>query len=372
MEIGRRRPHIMIMLIIGMMLVVLVLIVFLRPFKSLSPKQVRVISEDIRVNPSGEHLSNHFQQNASVWLNVIENRLYCVPQSKTSANKCIFDNSLIVFKNGTAQKIHDLQENTDNIVIVGEANEYLYYWGSVSDLYCCNCLTKEDYLLYSGLIEVSSSIWYSADGSLFIPLRPTFQEQAQFLHVSGTDVLGQELQNAGLSCGDYTYHVVYEYGDDVERIIRTDKEGNEDTLHFNRAMHRYMIPVENGILVHNVGSSDMLYLIESDGCVQLLFSLPCISSRSCVTVIGNKVLLSVLRFEKYGEIGMKRFENDTEEGTYCIDLAENTVTKISSNIYDGMYNFDDSCIFACDDNCNIYKLDPNGKLEHVIMQVIEP
>ena len=88
-------------------------------------------------------------------------------------------------------------------------------------------------------------------------------------------------------------------------------------------------------------------------------------------MVGDAVYLSVLRYEKYSEIGMKRFENDTEEGTYRINLNDGTTVKVSNQIYDGLYCFDQVCLYACDENCNIYQLDLDGKQTAILLEVLD-
>ena len=74
----------------------------------------------------------------------------------------------------------------------------------------------------------------------------------------------------------------------------------------------------------------MLYYICDDGEMTLLFSLPCLASQSSVQTCGSTVYLSVKRYVSLGEIGMRRLENDTEEGTWRIDLKDGTKEKMKA------------------------------------------
>ena len=125
---------------------------------------------------------------------------------------------------------------------------------------------------------------------------------------------------------------------------------------------RTLIPCENGLLIHNEGRGELLYWVDEEGEVTSLFSVPCILSDSSVTVYGTSAYLSFIRYEKHGEIGQVRYKNDTLEGTYKIDLRTFSAEKISDKVYCGLYNFDDTCIYACDEDCHIYKLDSEANI----------
>ena len=87
-----------------------------------------------------------------------------------------------------------------------------------------------------------------------------------------------------------------------------------------------------------------------------------------MTVINNSIYLSFKRYEKFGKgnILLQRYENDQIEGTYRISLDDLSVEKISDRIFSGMFHFDQTTIWACDELKNIYQLDLDGNIEQVI------
>ena len=65
---------------------------------------------------------------------------------------------------------------------------------------------------------------------------------------------------------------------------------------------------------------------------------------------------------------MRRFENDTEEGTWRIDLKDGTKEKINDYIFCGMYTFDDTCIYCCDEDENIYRMELDGEVSPILVR----
>ena len=344
-------------------------------FYPLLRRGVTVTAEPVRIEGAGAYPSNRFQYEASVWLGTADGRLFFYPHCGYTLHKSAYDDCLCVFQEGTARKIEALRQK-DSLVIVGCSGQYLYYWdcGSADaedELYCYDCLSERKTLLYTGNVELSASIWYEEDGSVWLPLWPENGKPEPFLHVSGAELLGVGQPEAGYELGDSRYRVACAYGDDVERIVRTDAAGAEESLELARAKHRSMVQTDYGLLIHCDRSPEMLYLLTPDGSTRLLFSLPCLSSNSCFAVMGDTVYLSVLRYEQYGEIGMKRFENDTKEGTYRISLRDGSVEKLSDQIYDGLYVFDGNGLYACDSDCSLYQLALDGTVRRTLFRVAD-
>ena len=133
-----------------------------------------------------------------------------------------------------------------------------------------------------------------------------------------------------------------------------------------------MIPCDNGLLIHNETNGDFLYFIEAEsGDVIELFTVDCIYAVSAVNVHDGYAYLSFVRYTKYGPLGIggKQDENDALNGTYRISLTDYSVEKISDESYNGLFIFDDTGIYACNEEGSIYKLDFDGQrittvLEH--------
>ena len=151
-------------------------------------------------------------------------------------------------------------------------------------------------------------------------------------------------------------------------MVCIQEDDSSYTVTLGNAVHRSLVSTPYGIVVHNEGYSDLLYLVRNDGNIQSLFHIPCLSSVSAITVCGSEVILSFKRYEKYGDlkIGMKRYVNDTKEGVYRISLKDFSVTKISDTIFNGLYIFSKNVILGCDDNCNVYFLTMDGDIMPIL------
>jgi hypothetical protein len=201
-------------------------------------------------------------------------------------------------------------------------------------------------------------------------LRPGFGETTQYVHVEGDKVLGVGPLTEGYSLGNSVYYVLSDYSDvQVERIVKTTADSNAEVaeLSLGQAYRRSIIPYEGGLLVHNEGLNSLLYRIESDGSVTELFNVSCLDSNSAVNIHGTDAYISVLRYEKYGEKGMLRYENDSLEGTYRINLIDGSVEKINDMCFDAIYNFDDTCFYCCDSSGNIYKMEFDGTTSPIML-----
>lgn len=133
---------------------------------------------------------------------------------------------------------------------------------------------------------------------------------------------------------------------------------------------RCLVPYQNGLLLLNDGQNNLLYYIDFDGQITSLFpEFAGMASTSSVNFYDNYIFVSFKRWESYDETGkaLKSFENDAVEGTYRIDIRDNTILKISNNIYSGMYIYDGTCILACSREGDIHQLSFNGELMQVIV-----
>ena len=126
-----------------------------------------------------------------------------------------------------------------------------------------------------------------------------------------------------------------------------------------------MIPCEEGLLIHNETNGDFLYFVEADtGNAVALYTAECIYAYSAVNVYGDNAYLSFVRYTQWGPLGLggQVSEDDELNGTYRISLKDYSVTKISDEIYNGLFIFDDSGIYACNSDGQICKLDFNGNV----------
>lgn len=324
----------------------------------------------------GDHPANNRQYRATVWMGVHANELYFYTRTELLVNRTKYGGKLCIFKDETACNISRLSYDTNNVRIMGQSGKYLYYWANKQEnnysLYCYDLSTNTKQAIYRGDPHGRKTSYFAEDGTCYFPLDVEHPEDVpQFVHVSGTEVLEVCPLTKGYPLGDRTYEVVAGYGDvEAERIFCKDRDGITTELTFEkcRASTRAIIPCAGGLLIHNDRLSTMLYYICDDGEMTLLFSLPCLASQSSVQTCGSTVYLSVKRYVSLGEIGMRRLENDTEEGTWRIDLKDGTKEKINDYIFCGMYNFDDTCIYCCDEDGNIYRMELDGEVSPILVR----
>ena len=330
-------------------------------------KTLPVVATPAPIVESGRHPANNRQHEASVWMGCDADKLNFLIRSVNSrSNQTDYHLWLSEVENTDIKKLYSLKKDRP-ISIVGSSNGFLYYWedGGLHDedvLYCYSINNKTEIILYSGSRHGHKTTYFANDGSVYIPLKVEHKKVPQFLHILGDELLAVTSLKEGYKLGDRTYAVVSEYGDAVERIICTTMNGMQEELQLGLAYTRSVIPCNDGLLIHNEGCTDLLYWIDKDGNINNIFSVPCMSSISAVNVCGKDVYISFMRFEKYGDYGRLRYENDTLEGTYRINLTSYTTEKINDQIFNGIYNFDDTCLYCCDEEGNIFKMNLNGEI----------
>lgn len=343
--------------------------------------RVGITKEQISVKATGDHPANNRQYNASVWMGVFDNQLYIYPHRPEGSKITKYQNWLCRFDNGTLQRIYRLHDNkltSDRIfAMIEDSVIYLHFSNSVSaddnSIHCFHVRTNTDQVLLSkpnnGLSQFETAFFDGDD--LYCPLPLEQNAPPSFLRVHDgkageltTDIKGYRLGDAEYFIPEdgfpgYPSKVMCRKGDELQEV----KLGAADS--------RSLIPTECGLLVHNDGGEDLLYLIEESGEVKELFRVFCLRSQSAITVHGSDAYLSVKRYQEWGplQIGFVRTENDEAEGTYRISLQNGSVEKISGSIYDGLFIFDESGMYACDELCSIYKLDFDGNVIEELMVV---
>lgn len=328
-----------------------------------------ITKTSVEIQAKGVHPANNRQYQSSVWLGVFNGKLYFYPHCGTRLHKSSYDGFLCVFENGGVTKLTDLEEDKNSVIVQGFLSPFLYYWDNNTSLdkqsdflYSYDLQSREEKLLYSGEANLTHNIFLSGDGRSYFPLWAENNEIPQFVCVKEGAFSSVIPLTEGYLINGKTYYAVAEYSDTVERLLCLDADGFLNEVPLGYAHQRTIIPCENGLLVHNESGPNILYWINDDGKVQELFSVECLDSKSAVNIHGTDVYLSFKRYKEYGESGMRRFENDTLEGTYRISLVDFTTQKISDTIYDGLYNFDDACLYACDEDCSIFQLDFDGNI----------
>lgn len=336
-----------------------------------SSPTVSVLNAPEYISNTGNHPGNNRQHNASVWLGCENGNLYfLIHDVSYRSYESDYHQQFSVFEDKGARKIQII--DIDNPRIIGTADGYLYYWkdGETSGndyLYCYNIKNEIESFLYQGDLCYYASIFFDENGSIAVPITAKHDQLQQFVHIQKETVLSTGPQEAGYRIGNKLFTVVSEYGDVVERVVCTDANGVKKDIPLGSAHKRSIIPCNNGLIIHNEGLNELLYWIDEEGNKKNIFSVPCLGSESAVNVCGSDVYLSFKRYEKYGEIGQVRYENDELEGTYCISLVDFSVRKLNNQIFNGLYNFDDTCLYCCDEKGGIFRMDFGGNVTPILI-----
>ena len=338
--------------------------------------RVIITDAEISVEETAFHPSNDRQYNASVWMDVYNKQLYFCPQRKEGSKMTAYQNWICRFEKGNVRKLYrlndDLMPRHRTSILTELDGNVIYVRYDPFSVCRVNLDTNADRVLYSD--SGPDSIWLyhfvPGENDLLCPLPISSHNEPTFLHIGSTADTKVLHETCGYKMGDAEYLVHRGYYDQAEQIL-CKKDGIFQVLSLGGAERRSLIPSDHGILIHNEGWKDILYIIKEDGTVTELFRVDCLESVTAVTVHGENVYLSLRRYQEYGpmEIGFLRSENDEMEGLYRISLLDGTVEKLSDTFYDGLYVFDDSGIFACDEFCSIYKLDFNGNVINTMMEV---
>lgn len=337
-------------------------------------KKVVVTSNEILVDSNCCAYTNNIQFIANVWMDSYRNELYFYPYNISPARRTVYDGWLCVFRDQQVTKLFKI--GTDNVRIVACANGYVYYtiYGIHKDsddlLYCYDIIRDRAELLYSGRLSTLHMSSLSENKVLSVPFfSKNMDDMPKYLLLDCGKIIGTADSIEGYYIGDREYSVIENKGYLQESILVTDKYGNGEELHLRHANSRALIPVENGILIHNEGYNTLLYYISKDGDIEVLFNITGLCSYSSIAVIDADVYISVKRYEKFGSIGMLRYENDDVDGTYRINIVDSSVTKVSDRIYNGLYYFGGEQLYACDEYSNVYILDFIGSIVDNVLSV---
>lgn len=130
-----------------------------------------------------------------------------------------------------------------------------------------------------------------------------------------------------------------------------------------------LFPAQSGVLAYARNCTTPLYWIDPSGTVKELFSYVGMSTKTAMNLVGNDVYLSFLRYKGYGKKwdAPVRFPNDEKEGTYVIHLDDFSVEKLSDQVYNGLYVFNDGYLYACTERGSVYQFDREWKLVKTIL-----
>ncbi len=347
---------------------------------------VSVTNQTVFVSPSVETRPLIIQDQANLWLGCWEGALYVYPvfhphSFGTAAQY------LSRLEPGKLRKISKLtvagETFLDVTTIAGQIGSDLYYFSTTDDMQSLHVVDMD-----TGKTEI---VWISQqdqfisrddirseDGMLWLRLlengmgNDSYGIQGDYLCVQNRKAQVFNDRIMPYHIGTKEYALEFELGEDPKLFFREKNRKWQDTG-LRCGENCSLFQTQYGLIVYNRGYANggkqSLYLIQPSGETVELLTFRCLYSDSAINLYHDKLYYSVKRYERYGELGMTRFENDEIEGSYIINLTDLSAEKVSNMIFDGLYIFDDSGIIACDENCNIYKLDYKGNVIDVLLEI---
>lgn len=236
---------------------------------------------------------------------------------------------------------------------------------------CYNLKTQEDTALVTdSLSQSNATIEYAEDGSVFSQIFEfKSADPPKYIHIKGDKVLAHGVSGTGFHLGNQTCFLSGSLAEG-ECLTCVDRKSPDDPKLMYSGYMLNVFPFENGLLLHNGAYGRILEWIDTSGNVTSLFRVPCLYARSACNIYGDNVYFSFVRYEKRDrtQIGYSRFENDPLEGTYRLSLKDFSYQKINDQIFDGLYNFDDTGFYCTDENHNIYKMDFEGNVTPIYIK----
>ena len=328
--------------------------------------------EPIKINEYAFHHGNHVQHESTVLMACLNNKLYFYSHQDSIWNSTGYDGFLSVFESSGIRQVYEINGNVFAIL-----NGYVYYDQQTTEDFD-RVVCSYDFVL--GQESTISTI--SRDTLDGISSRDCLVTEAGTVFVSSVNnsrVVYYPINNTTIGDPEVQPEVYY-YGANKFTVAR-DIHGNINIVCYSSDGERHayhdklpegrktVIPCDNGLVIHNEYYGNLVYYIDgTTGELVELFTVPCDHSTSALNVHEQYVFLSFKRYADYNAIWGSRYNNDSIEGTYRINLEDYSVLKISDQIYNGMFIFDDTGIFDCNDKCNIYKVDFDG---NVIMTLLE-
>ncbi len=322
----------------------------------------------IKVSANGKHLENQFQYDSSVWITVFNEKLFFCPRSKLYSNRTSHDGWLCSLQSDGIEKIHQL----DDAVILCQKDQYLYY-NSKNELFCFDFLTNTESPIDNHRFTLPAM--YFEDGTIALPLDDHESGlMTEFLLIAEEECPVLKPLNQFYSLGESEYCIVPQVGfinssGGGNSIYARNKNKDWQELELSYADVRTMIPTAKGYVIHNQGGKDLLYDLDEEGNLHALFSVPYPYSDSAVTIVNDDFYISVTERNRSGNWNKPRTEPSVD-GLYRINLLNRTSEKLSDSVFDGLYNFNDSYLIACDEKCNVYQLSLEGDILKVLIQMI--
>lgn len=256
-----------------------------------------------------------------------------------------------------------------NSLPAGFSGDLFYFWRrnsndaqSKEDLFCYSI--KENKAVETGIRrkkKENAITFFAPDGSLHVSISGSNERYYVLKQGSAAE---EECEQDRYLLGELQFCLKHSVGKASE--LYEGSNGEERQIELPWADKRYLLPVEDGLIVCNKGGEHLLYLISPSGEIKELFSIPCMISEAAITVYGDYVFLSVERWEKSGSLGMLHYEDDQLQGSYRINWKTGETIRFSGDLYKGLFILYEDCIIGSDEHGHIVLLDHEF---HVLQQL---
>ncbi len=339
-----------------------------------------------------EQQLNYLQHGSPYSVYVADNDLYFY----STEQEC-FGNALFKVEGHRAVKLLDFAQTLGNGSFYTETphffiNNCLYYSVKSSDpaenaliafdvktgekRTVCDSLSTEETGRILDNLGSTKQVEFGADGavqSVVFPLTeydPNAGEYVRFgfCRVSENGIeIGDRFDgvtaDGSFSLGEFAYRV------DSNRLIRTDSDGNEKEIApVYRSVSPIYVPGGRSVLIFQPKTTGVLR-IDQDGTATQLF--PPYGGEKVYTAVqirDNYLYISVRRYKHVELLNSSRFKNDEAEGLWRVDILTGETEKLSGEMYEQLYIYDDSGIIGCTFSKDVVKLDFDGNMVNYIVR----
>lgn len=334
-------------MLVACIIVLIVGIIVIMQFGELQSDYVWQVNTETTI----DNIANYKQRNAKTSLYADAGNLYFSQRRLDRYNDLYWfaDHEIVSIMEGDQRELLMVK---DNKVYYKQLTKQETF-----DLLCMDLTTKEKSLLYEN-VGYAEQIFMGTNNTLYIRIN---EEEDIYISGDGGEV---EYIKEGYTLGNKTYWVEASKRYMNTDVVCLDNNTKDSYLLDLPYGDKTLIPCEKGLIIHNAGQGDLLYLITGNGNIQKLFSTVCMSSKSAVNVYEDYIYFSLIRYESWAESGkgMQTFADDNISGTYRIDINTFTTEMISDRAYCGLFIFDNTGMFATDEWGNIVKMDFFGNI----------
>lgn len=359
----------------GIALVCLVIYLTILTIVWYTPKKVAVTQNPVIIQEQGYHPANNCQSLSDVWLHPYDGNLYFYGFPSDGRHATKYTYWLSSFHDGEVNKVFKMDASgLSRFICAAASGRYLYYWGlNNENLYCFDLETKKEILLWENCYRIEKDLVFTAeDGTVYFAVGMNEDYSPQYIHVQGTEIIEQTNRAEWYSFGGKRYYAgLIKKG--IIRLFAEDEKGEVETLPFGingfeTDLYYSLIPTDYGVLVYISTSGVPLYLLNEEGQKQLV-NFGGIWTQTGMNIHGSDVYISVYSYTDFNH-GFIHQDGNEVDGTYRISLEDGSVEKINDLCFVGIFNFDDTCFYCTDRDCNIYRMDFDGNITEVLYQVL--